>query len=416
MKDKKILSWALYDWANSAFATTIMAGFFPVFLKAYWGKDVDPIITTAKLGTTLSFTSFLMAVLSPFMGALSDLRGHKKLYLVLFMLLGVFGCLALGQLGVGEWGWALIIYGIAYIGFNQSCVFYDSLLPSVARGTKMDYASSLGYSLGYLGGGVLFLVNVLWYLHPETFGFADGVSAVKASFISVGVWWLLFSIPLLMNVPEIKMAATKESVFTHAIQSLKLMKKTIKDLRNDKNILLFMMAFWLYIDGVYTVMTMAVDYGMGIGLESKHLISALLITQFVGFPFALIFGHVTKRFGCRKPILLCLGIYTITIFLAIYMSQSWHFYALACVLGMVMGGVQSLSRSMFGNMVPAEKSGEYFAFMNLVGKFASIFGPLLVGGTVFLTGNQRAGMLGLLVLFIGGGALLLQVKEPRFED
>ena len=308
---------------------------------------------------------------------------------------------------------ALIIYGLSYMAFNASCVFYDSLLPSIASGTEMDYASSVGYSLGYLGGGVLFLINVMWYLKPQWFGFADGVMAVKASFISVGVWWFIFTFPLMKNVPEPQATVSaSEGLWQMTMSSLGTLKVTFKDLLKNKNILTFMISYWLFIDGVYTVITMAVDFGIGLGLESQHLIGALLITQFIGFPFAWIFGLLTPRFGCRKPILFCIGVYTVTVILATGMSATWHFYALAAVIGMVQGGVQSLSRSLFGNMVPAAQAGEYFAFFNLVGKFASIFGPLLVAGTVLLTGNPRLGMMGLLVLFIVGGYLLFRVEEP----
>jgi UMF1 family MFS transporter len=328
--------------------------------------------------------------------------------------LGAIGCVALGFLGPGQWVGALWIYGLSYMAFNASCVFYDSLLPSLARGTEMDYASSLGYSLGYLGGGLLFLINVIWYLKPDLFGFPDGVTAVKASFMSVGVWWLVFSIPLLKNVPEPAFERSLNNLWALTLQSLKTLRLTFSHLLKDRNILTFIISYWLFIDGVYTVITMAVDYGMGLGLESKHLIMALLITQFIGFPFAWLFGLITPRFGCRKPILFCIFIYALTVILATFMSTAWHFYALAAVIGMVQGGVQSLTRSLFGNMVPPEKSGEYFAFFNLVGKFASIMGPLLVGLTVLMTGSPRFGMMGLLVLFILGGLLLGRVKEPRF--
>ncbi len=413
MKNKKILSWALYDWGNSAFATTIMAGFFPVFLKEYWGKGVNPSHTTAQLGTTLSLASFGIALISPFLGVLSDSQGSKKRFLFVAMLFGVAGCGALATLQQGQWVQALFIYGFTYMAFNASCVFYDSLLPSIARGTEMDYASSVGYSFGYLGGGLLFLINVMWFLKPEWFGFSDGIMAVKASFISVGLWWFIFTFPLMKNVPEPKVLQKNSlGLWRMTLESITILKATFKDLLKNKNILTFMVSYWLFIDGVYTVITMAVDFGIGLGLESKDLISALLITQFIGFPFAWIFGLLTPKFGCRKPILFCILVYSVAVILATQMSQAWHFYVLAAVIGMVQGGVQSLSRSLFGNMVPAEKAGEYFAFFNLVGKFASIFGPLLVAGTVLLTGHQRLGMMGLLVLFIVGGALLFRVQEP----
>lgn len=413
MKNKKVLSWAFYDWANSAFATTVMAGFFPVFLKQYWGQGIDPVITTAKLGTTLSLAGAGIAILSPFLGVLADMKAYKKIFLAIAILMGAAGCFILGHLEGGDWATALLVYGLTYMAYNASCVFYDSLLPSISKGHEMDYASSLGYSLGYLGGGILFLLNVLWYLKPEFFGFADGVSAVKASFMSVSVWWILFSVPLFLNVPEPRMNVNPRPVWTLTLEALRTLRQTAKDLKLHPQLLTFMVAYWLYIDGVYTVITMAVDFGIGLGLQSQDLISALLITQFIGFPCAWAFGYLASRWGCRKPILFCIGVYALTVILATQMSAAWHFYALATVIGLVQGGVQSLSRSLFGKMVPLEKCGEFFAFFNLVGRFASIIGPLVVGLTVYLTHNQRTGMLGLLVLFTAGGVLLLRVQEPR---
>lgn len=413
MINKKVFSWALYDWANSSFATTVMAGFFPVFLKNYWGAGLPAVETTAKLGTTVSFASLLIAVLSPILGVVADMRGYKKIFCFIFMILGALCCVALGTLGSGQWMEALWLYGLGFMCFTASCVFYDALLPSVAKGLEMDKASSIGYSLGYLGGGVLFLINVIMYQKPEWFGFQDGVQAVKFSFVSVGIWWFLFSMPLFFNVPEGKAQNSQGSYWNLMIQTVSQLQKTILEILKNKNLSMFIIAYWLYIDGVYTVITMAVDFGMGIGLKSQHLISALLITQFVGFPFAWLYGLLTQRWGCRVPIISCLVVYTVTVILATQMSQEWHFYALAAVIGMVQGGVQSLSRSLFGNMIPMDKSGEYFAFFNLIGKFASILGPLIVAGTAYFTGNPRFGMVGLLVLFLSGIFLLLKVVEPK---
>lgn len=414
MKNKKIYSWAMYDWANSSFSTTIMAGFFPVFLKLYWGREVDPVVTTANLGSTLSFAGLGIALLSPFLGALADLRGMKKYFLFVFMFIGVVGSLGLAFVKPGDWQLALWIYGLSYMGFYGSCTFYDSLLPSVAQGPQANTVSSLGYAAGYIGGGVLFLLNVVWYLKPEWFGFADGIVAVKASFASVGIWWLLFSIPLFLFVPEPSVEKTDDSPWKLTVKSLKALKKTFLSIKRDKNLFLSLVAYWLYIDGVYTVITMAVDYGMAIGLKPGHLMSALLITQFVGGPFAYLFGRLADKWGCKTPILICIGVYSLTTVLATQMSESLHFYILAIVVGMVQGGVQALSRSLFSNMVPEEKSGEYFAFFNLVGKFASILGPVLITATVLMTKNTRYGMMGLLVLFIIGGYLLSRVREPQY--
>jgi UMF1 family MFS transporter len=282
----------------------------------------------------------------------------------------------------------------------------------VAELDQMDYASSLGYSMGYLGGGVLFLINVLMYLFPATFGIADGVTAIKISFVMVAVWWLLFSLPLAKNVKEPAVGFVPTDALQVTRDSLKALRRTLGELIRERNLLIFIVSYWLYIDGVYTVMTMAVDYGISIGLEAKDLIAALLITQFIGFPCAYYFGTVTRRWGSKIPILVCIGVYGVTVVAATGMSAAWHFYLLATVIGMVQGGVQSLSRSMFGRMIDVERSGEYFGVFNLVGRFASILGPLVVAFGVTLSGNSRMGMMSLLVLFLAGGGLLALVKEP----
>lgn len=409
---KRIRSWAFYDWANSAFATTIMAGFFPVFFKEYWSAGVDAVTTTARLGTVISISSLIMAILSPTLGVVADLKGFKKGFCFFFTAIGVLCSLWLAFIPMGGWEAAMWAYGIGFLGFNAAIVFYESLLPHVAPSKDLDYVSSLGYAMGYLGGGVLFLLNVLMYLFPQTFGVDDGVMAVRLSFVTVALWWTIFSIPLFKNIPEPTVVRSAENVWRLTKASLQRLKDTAKSMKAEPNIAIFLVAYWLFIDGVYTVMTMAVDYGMSIGLGSKDLIAALLITQFIGFPCAYYFGTVTRRWGTKKPILFCLAAYSVAVILATWMSQAWQFYALAIMIGMVQGGVQSLSRSMFARMIPKKTSGEYFGFFNIVGRFASILGPLVVAVGVTVTGNSRMGLVGLLVLFISGSWLLMKVQEP----
>ncbi|WP_413288107.1 MFS transporter [Bdellovibrio sp. HCB337] len=410
IKDKKILSWAFYDWANSAYATTVMAGFFPLFFQKYWSTGIEPAVTTARLGSAISLASLVVALCSPFLGAVADLRSYKKTYLFIFMLIGVLCCVGMFFVPQGDWMFALTAYAISMMAFNASCVFNDSLLPYVAEGRRLDYASSVGYALGYLGGGILFLLNVIMFLKPELFGIAGKPEAVKWSFLTVGVWWLVFTIPLMRNVPEPK-SDYKEPFMVMMKQSMNNLFHTLRAMVKNRNILFFVVGYWFYIDGVYTVMTMAVDYGVSIGLEGDSLMTALLMTQFIGFPFAWLFGMTTGRWGLRKPILFCIGCYSVAVILATQMSTALHFYLLAAMIGMVQGGVQALSRSFFAQMIPREASGEYFGVFNLVGKFASILGPFIVGMTVYMTGEHRFGMLGLLVLFMIGGGLLFKVKE-----
>lgn len=411
-QNKKVFSWAIYDWGNSAYSTTVMAGFFPIFFKSYWSGGADAVVTTARLGTVISISSLVIALLSPTLGVIADLKGFKKLFWAVFTIIGILSCAWMGFIPAGAWTDAMYAYGIAMMAFNASSVFYDSLLPYVASGKNMDFASSLGYSMGYLGGGILFLINVLMYLYPSYFGLPDGVTAVRYSFFMVAIWWFLFSLPLAKNVPEPHVEVSPHNLWKLSQESLRTLKRTCRNLIREKNLLIFIVSYWLYIDGVYTVMTMAIDYGIAIGFEAKDLIAALLITQFIGFPCAYYFGTVTRRWGTKKPILFCILIYSITVMAATYMSKAWHFYLLATVIGLVQGGVQSLSRSMFGRMIRKEESGEYFGLFNLVGRFASILGPLVVAFAVTVTGSSRMGMTGLLILFVIGGALLAKVKEP----
>lgn len=414
---RALWSWAMYDWANSAFATTVMAGFFPVFFKEYWSLGADATLSTARLGTTISISSLIIAILSPLLGALADLRGAKKVFCFLFMVLGVCGTLTMAFIDKGGWTAAAAAYGVAMFGFTASCVFYDSLLPSIAPGKEADYASALGYGLGYLGGGVLFLLNVAMYLKPEVFGLPDGVFAIKLSFFTVAIWWAIFSIPLFLWVPEPAQASEGRgmSLARMLFASFGQLMHTVRKILANRNAAIFLLAYWLYIDGVYTIMTMAVDFGMSLGFKAADLIAALLIVQFIGFPFAILFSSLAKRWGSRPPIFFGIAIYSVTTVFATMMTESWHFYILAAVIGMVQGGVQALSRSLFSRMTPPEAAGEYFGLFNLVGKFASIIGPALVGIIAYVGGDSRRSLLGVLILFAIGAALLTKVREPEPE-
>lgn len=413
-RDKKILSWSLYDWANSSFATTVMAGFFPIMFKDFWSYGADPVVSTARLSSVLAIAGFIMAVMAPLLGAVADTQGNKKRFVFLFMCFGVISTAGLFLIAKGEWMMAALLYGLGMIGFYSSNVFYDSLLPSIATGERANEASSFGFALGYLGGGVLFGFNVLMSLKPELFGFSGAGEAARWAFLTVAIWWFVFSMPLFLNVPEPALSKERVPLGKAIANSFAEVFKTMTKIRQFPNLMTFLIAYWLYIDGVYTVITMAVDYGKSLNFQSEHLIAALLITQFVGFPFAIIFGKLSLRFGCRKPILFALATYMAVVLFAVQMDNVSQFYILAAVIGMVQGGVQALSRSLFSNMIPPENAAEYFGFFNLVGKFASVIGPFVVGVGAIVTGNSRYGMLGLIILFIIGGGLLLKVKEPVF--
>jgi MFS transporter, UMF1 family len=409
---RPVVAWALYDWANSAFATTVMAGFFPVFFKQYWSAGTDPTISTFRLGVGNGIGSFAVALLAPLIGAAADRGGARVKTLAAFTLLGVSMTGALYWVDKGDWPLSVLFYALASIGFWGGVTFSDSLLLDVAEPSELDVVSSYGYSVGYLGGGLLFALNVWMTLSPTTFGLADAGAAVRVSFLSVAIWWALFTLPLLAFVRERRSVAALPPL--GALRAgLRELRATLGQIRRYRTLMIFLLSYWLYIDGVNTVIKMAVDYGMSIGLEAKSLITALLITQFVAFPAALGFGWLGKRAGTRRALLLAIGVYLVTTIWAYWLDSVTEFYAMAVVIGLVQGGVQSLSRSFYGRLVPPEKSGEFFGFFNLIGKFGAVVGPLLTGGVALLTGSPRVAIVSLVVLFAAGGALLCLVPDAE---
>ncbi len=408
---RQVISWALYDWANSAFATTVLAGFFPLFFKKYWSAGSDVAVSTFQLGVANSTASLVVALLAPVLGAIADCSGARKRYLLLFAGMGVVMTGSLALVSEGQWPVAVAIYLLALVGFSGSNVFYDALLLDAAPRARIGRVSALGFALGYLGGGVLFSFNVALTLWPETFGLPDATAAVKISFLSVAIWWALFSLPLLFIFRETPPSERVGGWAAVSAGFAKLMG-TLRTLRHMRVLVVFLVAYWLYIDGVHTVIRMAIDYGLAIGLEANDLIVALLLTQFVGFPAALIFGRLGERIGAKHAILIGLGVYVFACVWGYFIRESWEFYVLAGVIGLVQGGVQALSRAFYARLIPANRSGEFFGFYNMLGKFAAILGPLIMGVVSIATGNPRLSILAIIVLFVAGGALLVTVKEP----
>lgn len=427
--------WALYDWANSAFATTVMAGFFPLFFKRYWSAGTEVTTSTFWLGFGNSLASLLIVLLAPLLGALADTGGTHRRNLGGFALLGVAATAGLYFVGEGDWPVAIGVYIVAILGFSGANVFYDSMLPALAASGERHRVSALGYSLGYLGGGLLFLVNVVMTLQPQLFGLADAGQAVRTSFLTVAVWWLAFSLPLLLRAPATPMsAAVSAATGTAALPvtlpasaageplgartrlAFRRLLATLRDVRAQRNLWLFLVAYWLYIDGVATIIRMAVDYGVAIGLPANSLITALLLVQFVGFPATLAFGRIGERHGAKPALVAGIVVYLAATVAAVFMTTALHFYLLACTLGLVQGGVQSLSRSMFSRLIPEERAGEYFGFMNMLGKAAAVVGPILVGTVAAATGSPRLGILSVIVLFVAGLVLLVRVEEPVDDD
>ncbi len=412
-KRRDTVSWALYDWANSAFATTVLAGFFPVFFQQFWSTGVDPTVSTSRLGLANGIAGIIVALLAPLLGTLADRTAGRKAQLVLFSSIGVAGTAALSFVGQGEWGWAAACFIVAGIGFNAANIFYDALLLDVASERELDTVSAFGYSLGYLGGGLLFAFNVLMTLKPGWFGLSGPAEAVQWSFLSVALWWLIFTLPLARYVRERPSQATSESFVESLMAGLRELGNTLRRVRAHRDISLFLLAYWLYIDGVHTIYTMAVDYGVALGLPSSSLLAALLLTQFVAFPSALLLGWVGNQIGPKRGILICISVYLAATLYAYFLDSVVEFFALAVVVGLVQGGVQSLSRSFFGRLVPEGKGGEFFGFYNMMGKFASFIGPLLIAAVAYGTGNSRLSITSLIVLFLVGGLLLWRVPEAR---
>jgi UMF1 family MFS transporter len=406
---RQIVAWAFYDWANSAYATTVMAGFFPIFFKTYANTNVEATVSTLRLGIANTSAGFIVALLAPVLGAIADRGGSRKRFLVTFAILGATFTAMLWTLQQGDWQRAWLLYVGATIGFIGANVFYDSLIIDVAPPGQYDRVSALGFGLGYLGGGLLFTLDVAMTLHPAWFGLSDVGAAVRWSFVTVAIWWLLFTLPLLRWVVE-RPVRHREGTLEAVRAGLRQLRATFLELRALRTVAIFLAAYWLYIDGVDTIITMAVDYGLSIGLPQTALITALLITQFVGFPAAIGFGMIGDRFGSRTGILIGIAVYVLITAWATQMTQARDFYMLAVVVGLVQGGVQSLSRSLYAQLIPPEKSGEFFGFYNMMGKFAAVLGPMLVGWTALLTGSSRYAVLSIVVLFIAGGLLLVRVQ------
>ena len=564
IKNRSQFAWIMYDWGNSAFATTVMAGFFPVFFKSYWSATADVNMSTAYLGIANSIASLIVALLAPILGAIADQGNKRKKFLIFFAYMSVLmtGCLFMVEMG--NWKLAMFLYVMGTVGFSGANIFYDSLLPDVSDSKNVDYISAKGYAFGYLGGGLLFLLNVLWYTAPTTFGFdveytgkvlefknneshnelvidkfeVDNVENVNAklvcknyfsikeideykldnekivrvtftekpqidwlniasqinfgkyksgelighdadyidmknltrkisesdkivltsnhdvllnskdagkytitpaitdkyneisiktdllvpakeylpirlSFLSVALWWGIFTIPLIVWLKEKKHTKTGETGH-YITKGFGQLADTFKKVKFMKNILLFLMAYWMYIDGVNTVIRMAVDYGMSIGLPSSSLITALLITQFVGFPSALFFGKLGEKWSVKNSLFIGIFVYLAITFWAVFMKEAWEFYLMAIIIGLVQGGIQALSRSLYSRLIPENQGAEFFGFLNMTGKFAAIFGPLLVGMiniSARAAGfdqnlSTRIGIASISLLFIGGGILL----------
>ncbi|MFT7672876.1 MAG: UMF1 family MFS transporter [Gammaproteobacteria bacterium] len=412
--NKKVLSWALYDWANSAYATIVLTVFFPLAFSKFWFVGTGSDNSTTPLGIANAVASLVIVMLAPVLGAIADSGGAKKSFQFVFVVIGVVSVSALYFIGQGEWLLALCVYVLAGIGFSGANVFYDALIIEVSKRDKFDSVSAFGFALGYLGGGLALIIAILFTTYPQAIGFKNGEQAMLASFVLVSVWWGIFSMPLFFSVSEPK-SQSNIKFSQMAVQGVKQLLSTFREIRLFKGILLFLLAYWFYIDGVATMIRMSLNYGVRLGFDQMNLIQALLITQFVGFPAAIIYGKIGEKIGAKLGILIAIGVYFLVTSYAYFMDEVSEFYFLAIVIGLVQGGIQSLSRSFYARIIPISRSAEFFGFYNMVGKFAAVLGPLIVALVSSLSNDPRLSILSIILLFAIGGFLLLKVDEKGSE-
>lgn len=410
-----IRAWTMYDWANSSFATTMMAAVLPIYYATLGTAADSPAVMTSRWGFTTALAALIAAVISPILGAIADFRGSKKKFLAIFMLLGVIStALLFIPNQPGDWFLASFIFVFANIGFAGSLVYYDALLPHVARADEIDQVSSRGYMMGYIGGGILLAVNLVMIMFlPDLTGISMSLMT-RLSFVTVAIWWLGFSLPLLFRVkePERRIDVGEENL--HPVQaSFRRLKKTFSELKRYRDLSMALLSFWVYANGIGTIITMATIYGKELHFKDTTLIGTLLMVQFLAAPFAYLFGWLAKKIGTKKSIYLSLGIYSLIAIAGYFMYHEWQFWALGAAVATVQGGSQALSRSMIGKMMPKSKSAEFYGFFSVFEKFASILGPFIFGIVSRIMNESRLSIASLIIFFIGGLFLLTRVNMER---
>jgi len=405
---KTVKSWIAYDAGNSAFATTVVAAFFPIFYLEFWASTMPKVEASIYLNWTLVICNSLILLSGPVIGAYTDINRSTKSALNMFTIVGALFVGSLFFIDVGSWLYALIFFGIANYCFCVAQIPYDKILTKITTPNNFSIISNQGYAWGYFGGGALFLLNALMSIYPSSFGLASQAEAIRVSFLMVAIWWLLFLIPLFLNFKENKTEKHSMSVFS---SSFKNIFKTLKSVYQYKNAFLFLIAFFLFIDGAHTVIYLASTFALNLGLETSSIIQALILVQFVAFPATLLWGYVANKYGDKLVLYITITSYICIIIYSTTLSSAIEFYLLAAWVGFVQGGIQGSSRGMFGKLIPKEKAGEFFGLYNVMGRAGSILGPLMVGTLLTLYGNVRIALLPIAVLFIIGGLLLTRVKN-----
>jgi len=404
-------AWAMYDWGNSAFFTLVVTAVYPIWFQDVAAAGLDDTVATARFAQWTAVALILVAVISPLVGALADAAALRKRFLAIGVAIGVVATALLALPAEGAWRSSLALFALANVGVLISLVLYDSLLPHIARPDEIDRASTAGYALGYLGGGLALALCLAPILMPERFGLAGTAAATRLSFVVVALWWLLFSIPLFRRVPEPPRRLEPDESGRQAPLGIALSRlgETLRELREDRQAFLLLIAVLIYNDGITTIYRMATIYGREIGLPRNHLIAAVLLVQFVGIPFAFLFGQIASRLGAKRSILIALVVYLAISIFGYFIQTVTHFYALALAVASVQGGVQALSRSLFASMIPQHKSSEMFGFYAVAERFAAVLGPAVFGFTAAAFGSSRYAVLSVMAFFLVGGLLLMRV-------
>ena len=407
----QLRAWAMYDWANSAFQSTVITAVFPPFFVSYAAYGMAPDLARARFAWATALAVTIIALMGPVLGALADYKAWKKRLLAVFVVIGVAATFLFMTIERGAWMYAAGLFMIANIGVASSLVFYDSLLPHIAAPEEIDRVSTAGYAIGFVGGGILLLLNLAWIQSPTTFGLPDQVAAIKLSFVSVAVWWAIFSIPLFRRVPE--PPAVREADEQGQTNGLRVaftrVWETFHEIRGYRNAFMMLLAFMVYNDGIQTIIRMATLVGDEIGIDRNAQIAAIVMVQFVGIPCSFMFGALADRLGAKRALFGALLVYTGVSILGFFMTTVWHFFALAFLVAIVQGGSQALSRSLFARMIPVHKSSEFFGFFSVFEKFAGIAGPVVFGAAITLFGNSRAAILSIIMFFVVGALLLTRV-------
>ncbi|MEI7026653.1 MFS transporter [Paenibacillus sp. y28] len=412
MNKKAVRSWMLYDWANSAFATTMLAAVLPIFYNEVAGANLEGNLPSVYWGYTHSVAMLCVLIIAPALGAVADYAGIKKRILFAATILGSLSSIGFAFVGEGDYALASVLMILGTLAFAGGSTFYDAMLNDLVPYEERDMVSAKGYAAGYIGGALLLIVNMLMIQKPDWFGLASSLAGTYAAFITVGLWWFIFAMPLMIHVKD-PQRETGAKVTEYARIGFTRIWQTLRSLPRYPELLKYLVAFWFFNDGISTIITMAAIYGSEVGIQTKDLILALIITQLVGIPLTLVFGGIARRLGSKTSLYISLGVYVVIVMIGYYMSTSWQFYLLAILVGCVQGGSQSIARSIYSKLVPDSRSAEFFGLLNVSSKFSSIIGPLVFGLVGQMTGSSRYAILSLLLFFVVGITMLTKVNLEK---